>query len=42
MVTCGRSYDEFERKFITVLKKHAPKNEKNGFVETKSLILTEF
>ena len=25
MVTCDRSYDEFDRKFTTVLNKHAPK-----------------
>ena len=34
-----KSYDEFERKFTTVLNKHAPKTEKNDFVVTKFPIL---
>ena len=28
MVTCDRSYDEFDRKFTAVLNKHAPKKKK--------------
>ena len=28
MITCHRSYDEFERKFTTVVNKHAPKKKK--------------
>ena len=29
MVTCDRSYDEFDRKFTAVLNKHAPKKKKS-------------
>ena len=39
MVTCHKSYDEFERKFTMVLNKHTPKTEKNDFVVTKFPIL---
>ena len=28
MVTCDRSYNEFDKKFTTVLNKHAPKRKK--------------
>ena len=28
MVTCDRSYDEFDRKFTAILNKHAPKRKK--------------
>ena len=38
MITCDRSYDEFDRKFTAVLNKHAPKKKK-WFVVTKSPIL---
>ena len=39
MITCHISYDEFERKFTTVVNEHAPKKKKWLIVVTKSPIL---
>ena len=40
MVTCDRSYDKFNKNFLTVLNKHARKIE-NRFVVTKNPHINE-